>query len=98
MGNDTTYDQVIHQAKMRMEEIVIGDEVDLESVTSTEHPSFSWFSQVWKIPVNIAIDDVLIGYEITYIDGQGGTLGAGGPIFIEQKASNKPYLFRAISG
>jgi len=79
MGNITTFDDVFQRAKLRWEELVVGDILD-QPKSSNEN--FDWFANTWPgVTTNIAIDDILIGYSFEEIDGLNGTLGYAGPVY-----------------
>lgn len=77
VGEKTKFDDAFDQAKLRWENIIVGD---LEDYAAQKNPEYDWFGGEWDdIQVNIPIDDVLIGYEFKYIDGKGKILGMAGP-------------------
>ena len=79
MGNITTFDDAFQRAKLRWEELVVGDILD-QPKSSNEN--FDWFADTWPgVTTNVAIDDILIGYSFEEIDGLYGTLGYAGPVY-----------------
>jgi len=83
VGGNNKFDDAFNQAKLRWEQVVKGDLTDQAIVTN---PAFDWFGGEWEdLQVNIPIDDVLIGYEFTEIDGEGGILGMAGPKYARVK-------------
>lgn len=48
------------------------------------------FNGLFSEPYSGAVDDLVIGFEITDIDGPGGVLGAAGPIFVRQDDIGRP--------
>ena len=78
MGDDTTYNHIFEKAARKWEKIIIGDLPDVPKRSSSSH---SWFGSDFDERVNVDIDDVLIGYEIETIDGEGKILGFAGPVY-----------------
>lgn len=93
MGTDKSYDRLFEKAARRWEQIIIGDLPDVEKQIN---PSHDWFGDEWKdaSPVNVDVDDVLIGYSIERIDGENGVLGFAGPVFSRETRDS----VTAISG
>ena len=93
MGDDKSYDDLFRSAAEKWQKIVVGDLPDTPKQMSASH---DWFGNEWgnHPPVNIDIDDVLIGYSITSIDGLSGTLGFAGPVYSRQSKE----AVTAISG
>jgi len=92
IGGGDEFDNAFNLAKLRWEEIIKGDLPDQPRVNN---PNFDWFAGEWPGQgVNIAIDDLLIGYEFTEIDGRGGVLGFAGPKYARQE----PTAITTISG
>lgn len=91
MGSDTTYNHIFEKAARRWEKIIVGDLPDVPKQASSSH---SWFGSDFDKRVNIDIDDILIGYEMERIDGEGKVLGYAGPVFKKQEGNS----IRAISG
>lgn len=92
MGKDTTYNSIFEQAARRWEKIIVGDLPDVPRRRSSSH---SWFGNDFREKVNVDIDDVLIGYEMEDIDGEGGILGYAGPVYTRTADRSK---ITAISG
>ncbi len=83
MGTNHKYDDAFFMAKMKLEAIIIGDLLDYKPFPDNNH---DWFVGTWpNMKTNVHIDDVLIGYEITDIDGVQGTLGFAGPAYIRHE-------------
>jgi hypothetical protein len=91
MGSDKTYNHIFEKAARRWEQIIIGDLPDVPKQSSSSH---SWFGSDFDKRVNIDIDDILIGYGMERIDGEGKVLGYAGPVFKKQEGNS----IRAISG
>eukprot|EP00550_Attheya_septentrionalis_P001998 CAMPEP_0198288142 /NCGR_PEP_ID=MMETSP1449-20131203/6757_1 /TAXON_ID=420275 /ORGANISM="Attheya septentrionalis, Strain CCMP2084" /LENGTH=394 /DNA_ID=CAMNT_0043986253 /DNA_START=50 /DNA_END=1234 /DNA_ORIENTATION=+ len=77
--NDSRYDAAFDDAARRWEKVVIGDLPDSPAGAVDD-----WFQGSFSRPFNGAIDDLLIGYEITAMDGPGGQLGGAGPLFVRR--------------
>jgi len=96
VGDNSDYDEAFRLAKNRWEEIIKGDLTN--QIPNTNNPNFDWFGGTWEeqgVRNNDPIEDLLIGYEITDIDGIGGTLGFAGPKFAR---FNEPGKITTISG
>jgi len=96
VGDNDAYDEAFRLAKQRWEEIIKGDLTN--QLPNTNDPNFDWFGGTWAelgVRNNDPIEDLLIGYEITEIDGRGGTLGFAGPSFAR---FNEPGKITTISG
>ncbi len=92
MGKDNTYDHIFEKAARRWEQIIIGD---LPDVKKKSDPNHDWFGGEWKnAPVNMDIDDVLIGYSMEKIDGNNGVLGFAGPVYSRDSENS----ISAVSG
>lgn len=86
MGEDHTYDEAFMKAKAKLEQLIIGDMPNQEA---SPDPSHDWFGGIWPDnPINMYIDDILIGYEISDIDGIDRTLGFAGPVYVRRTMSN----------
>jgi hypothetical protein len=77
--DDSRYDGAFDDAARRWEKVVIGDLPD-----SPAEAVDDWFAGSFSRPFNGAIDDLLIGYELTAMDGPGGQLGGAGPVFVRR--------------
>lgn len=96
MGKVNSYDTAFQKAKKKLERIIIGDVKDHPPMSNSNH---DWFGSTWpENPVNMFIDDVLIGYEITDIDGLDGTLGFAGPLYIRKSMIGNVETVSTISG
>ena len=98
MGQEHKYDEAFEKAKQKLEKIIIGVLVDQQANSSPLH---DWFAGTWPDnPVNVHIDDILIGYEVTNIDGIEKTLGFAGPVYVRRKFRNDQMMesFTTISG
>jgi hypothetical protein len=93
MGTDTSYDHLFKKAARRWEQIVIGDLPDVEKRTN---PTHDWFGDQWPNadPVNVGIDDILIGYSMETVDGLNGVLGFAGPVYSRESNDS----ISAVSG
>ena len=93
MGTNTSYDHLFKKAARRWEQIVIGDLPDVEKRTNQFH---DWFGDEWPNadPVNVDIDDVLIGYSMETVDGLNGVLGFAGPVYSRESDDS----ISAVSG
>eukprot|EP00978_Attheya_sp_CCMP212_P048160 scaffold479774_cov55-Attheya_sp.AAC.3 len=78
MGSNTAYDKEFEAAKNRWQSIIVND---LSDVGKQRSANFDFFQNAFgkSRAYNGPVDDVVIGYEIGYIDGRGGTLGFAGP-------------------
>lgn len=79
MGPVTTgadrYDAFFELAAERWMKIIVGDVSDFPAGTVDD-----WFGGLFSQPYNGAVDDLVIGYEVSRgWDGPGGTLGRAGP-------------------
>jgi len=75
-GDNTNYDQAFVKAKKRWESIIIGD------LSNTANPGgLDFFVDLLSVNYTGSVDDIVIGYEISYIDGPGETIGYAGPIY-----------------
>lgn len=91
-SDDTTDDldqdlaSAFELAAKRWQKVIVGD------VT----PSFpanqvtDWFDGQFDQPFNGAVNDLVIGFSITDIDGRGGTLGSAGPTFLRSNGRGAP--------
>ena len=98
MGTEKAYDYAFHMAKMKLEKIIIDD---LEDMAPVQDPNHDWLGNNWpNNKTNVFIDDVLIGYEVTDIDGIENTLGFAGPIYYRKtiNSTNGAESFTTISG
>jgi hypothetical protein len=93
MGTNTSYDHLFKKAARRWEQIVIGDLPDVEKRTNQFH---DWFGDEWPNadPVNVGIDDILIGYSMETVDGLNGVLGFAGPVYSRESNDS----ISAVSG
>lgn len=87
MGSNNQYDTEFVKAKRRWESVIVNDLPDLEEGLVAD-----WFNGFFEQANSEAVDDVIIGYEIAPIDGEGSILGQAGPIYV------RPGLTSAISG
>ena len=83
-GTNTNFDAAFASAKARWESIIIGDLVDFPA-----DPGVDWFGGKLSASYSGAIDDVVIGYEMKYIDGINNTLGGAGPYYY-RTSTNSP--------
>ena len=69
MGSDRTYDSSFHKAKSRWEKVILSDLPDVPAQLGLIN--HDWFDGIFGQgkAVNDPIDDVLIGYSVTHIDG-----------------------------
>ncbi len=99
MGQENMYNEAFEKARSKFQKMIIGDLTDYPAkdgidANGEEH---DWFAGTWpNRKVNTYIDDVLIGYEITDIDGVGNVLGFAGPLYIRHNAGDGTYT--TISG
>ena len=93
MGTNTSYDHLFKKAARRWEQIVIGD---LSDEVKRANPTHDWFGDEWPNadPVNVDIDDVLIGYSMETVDGLNGILGFAGPVYSRESDDS----ISAVSG
>ena len=77
--------------KLLLLEIVIGDKPDQPQ----QHSNVDWFNGEFPSKTfNGPVDDLVIGYNVIYIDGIGGTLGSAGPTVMKKEGSS----FRTVAG
>ena len=74
-GTNTNFDAAFASAKARWESIIIGDLIDFDPY------GVDWFGRQLSGSYSGAVDDVVIGYEMKYIDGINGVLGSAGPYY-----------------
>lgn len=77
---ESRFDIAFQNAKKRWEEIIVGDVPDEPGLLYF----FDWFDYFFGFSYNGPVDDVVIGYHIDYIDGEGGVLGFAGPRIIRK--------------
>jgi hypothetical protein len=74
------------EAKARWESIIVNDLGDFGKPNPRQ--IFDWFGGVFSPSAyREAVDDVVIGYAIQYIDGPGKILGRAGPTYIRNDGS-----------
>lgn len=74
------------KAAERWEKVIVGDLPDFPAGSVND-----WFQGFFAgASYQGAVDDLVIGYEITEIDGPGGTLGSAGPVFTRRDRNNRP--------
>lgn len=90
----TQYDKIIQEAAIRWQ-LIIKD--DLPDIPRSSNDGFDLFNGKFPgRPVNVAVDDVLIGFEIRSIDGVGSTLGEAVPTTFDYNRDEGS--FRAVAG
>ena len=77
-GNNTNFDAQFSSAKARWESIIKCGLSDFPGY----YEGFDWFGGFLSQPYNGFVDDVVIGYEMGFIDGPSNVLGFAGPTFI----------------
>jgi hypothetical protein len=82
MGGSTKYDREFDAAKMRWESIIVND---IRNINKQGRSDFDWFGGFFDKKVNVAVDDVLIGYSMQKIDGSGGILGSAGARYVRSR-------------
>ena len=94
MGPTSKFDKFVRKAAARWERIITADHRDIPAVTG--QANFDWFAGFFKgaPPVNVPIDDILIGYKIEKIDGASGLIARAGPT----RAENNPSFARVQAG
>lgn len=86
MGEERAYDESFVKAKSRWERVILNDLPDVPVQSGIQ--DHDWFSGVFGAgkAVNDAIDDVLIGYSVTEIDGVpsigNNVLGQAMPLYV----------------
>ena len=88
---DDRYVEAFEKAAARWSKVVVGDVQDFPAGSVDD-----WFSGRFRQPYSGAVDDLVIGYEITEIDGPGGTLGSAGSVFVRTDRFGTPLA--TISG
>lgn len=81
-GNNTTYDKAFVKAKKRWESIIIGDLTDV-----TNPRGIDLFNDMLAVNCTGGVDDIVIGYQIGYIDGPGKVLGYAGPVYYRPRTN-----------
>ena len=76
MGGNNLYDQDFQKAKARWQSVIVNDLPGYPQGTVDD-----WFAGQFDTPNNDAVDDLIIGYEIRPIDGEGAILGQAGPLY-----------------
>ena len=92
MGFESKYDNIFVKAARRWEKIIVGDLPNVPKQSSSNH---DWFGSEFDKRVNIDIDDILIGYQMETIDGEGSVLGYAGPVYRKKVGGSS---VRALSG
>ena len=82
-GSSTKYDDAFEAARTRWESIFV------EKLYSfpKQADGFDWFYGLLSKGYNDLVDDIVIGYEIGYIDGPGQVLGAAGKLYTRYDGS-----------
>jgi hypothetical protein len=83
LGNQTLFDSDVRSAANRWEQIIIGDLPDVQGGTK------NWFAKHGNYTG--PIDDIIIGYDFSPIDGNGGILGNAGPLYLRPEPIRLPY-------
>jgi hypothetical protein len=81
MGNNTNFDAAFASAKAKWESII---KCNLEDYW-VGFGSFDWFNGQFSKPFNGAVDGVVIGFSMEYIDGtdrESNALGSAGAVHI----------------
>ena len=95
MGSNKNFDDLFMRAKLKWETIIVADLSNHSAVITI--PGFDWFDNTWQTPVNKSIDDVLIGYEISSIDGLEGKLGYAGPKYARFGEQNEDGSYKTVT-
>jgi hypothetical protein len=82
MGGSTKFDNAFDAAKKRWESIIVND---IGNIRQQSRSNFDWFAGFFDTKVNVAVDNVLIGYSMQKIDGRGGILGSAGARYIRSR-------------
>jgi len=75
-GTNTNFDAAFASAKARWESIITGDLIGEAAGGVAD-----WFGGQLSASYSGAVDDVVIGYEMKYIDGLNNILGSAGPYY-----------------
>lgn len=76
-NTEPRYVEALQKAAERWKKVVVNDLPDFRAGSTRD-----WFAGAFDRPYNGAVDDVVIGYDLSStIDGVGGTLGQAGAIF-----------------
>ncbi|KAL7569459.1 hypothetical protein ACA910_009642 [Epithemia clementina (nom. ined.)] len=97
MGSETTYDAVLQAAANRWERVIVGDLTDVPENPDEQDLFNGAFPGA--AAVNQAVDDILIGYDFTGIDGPNKVLGQATPTRIAARAStpgNKALPYASV--
>jgi hypothetical protein len=88
-GNNavTRVDVLFQNAARRWERIITGD---LPNVNEASDEEFSWFGTNFERKKNIAIDDILIGYEVRNLPNPSNSIlvGVAAPIYCREEDDN----------
>jgi hypothetical protein len=84
VGSNRAYDKEFELAKNRWQSIIVNDLSDVRK----QRIGFDFFQNTFgkSRAYNGPVDDVVIGYEIGYIDGAGRTLGFAGPRYTRKSS------------
>ena len=77
-GDNDIFDHYFEEAKARWESVLIGDLQDIPP------QGIDWFYGKLNKEYKDTIDDIVIGYQISYIDGPGLVLGRAAPLYFRQ--------------
>ena len=77
-GDNHIFDHYFEEAKARWESVLIGDLQDIPP------QDIDWFYGKLNKEYKDTIDDIVIGYQISYIDGPGLVLGRAAPLYFRQ--------------
>ena len=86
MGSNTDFDAAFASAKAKWESIIKCDLQDIASQPS----SFDWFNGQFSEPFNGAVDDIVIGFSLEFIDGESNALGFAGAQFLRGQTGLSP--------
>lgn len=81
-GTNTDFDAAFASAKARWESIIVSDLADVSG------DGTDWFAGRMSSSYTGDVDDVVIGYEMAFIDGPGSVLGSAGPTYIRSSTGS----------
>ena len=78
MGSNQLYDDAFEKAKARWESVIVND---LEDFKTEDEGVDDLFDGFFSTPYKEDVDDVVIGYSVSEIDGASNILGFAGPTY-----------------
>ncbi|CAM9139895.1 unnamed protein product [Chrysoparadoxa australica] len=99
VNSDPKYNSFFQDAALRWQDIIVGD---LEAIPAASAPSVGWLGPAGRFDATPwggeayleDVDDIVIGFSITEIDGVGAILGQAGPYAMRSGGSQLPLSGR----